>query len=121
MQYPINGQAQISCLVSGLKSGNWQSILTGESGYEFEIAFSDFNNFVTGFYKVDGAKLDSVSYALAVNGILQFNASFSFQVTDSSGFYVKRLTSGYVPPVSVGWESITSPWENLTFTWESYI
>jgi hypothetical protein len=121
LQYPINGQAQISCLVSGLKSGNWQSILTGESGYEFEIAFSDFNNFVTGFYKVDGAKLDSVSYALAVNGILQFNASFSFQVTDSSGFYVKRLTSGYVPPVSVGWESITSPWENLTFTWESYI
>jgi hypothetical protein len=120
LQYPINGQAQISCLVSGLKSGNWQPILTRESGYEIEVSFSDFKKLTTGYYKIDGAKLDNISYSLAVNGILQFNASFSFQATDSSGFFIKRITSGFVAPETQSWEEITSLWQNLNLTWESY-
>ena len=117
LEYPINGQAQISCLVSGISSGNFQSILTGESGYSLEIAFCDYNKSNTGFYKIENAKLDSVNYSLKINDIMQFNAAFSFEINDASGFAIKRLIeSGYS---STAWQDISSLWQNLTVNWSA--
>lgn len=89
--YPVNGQAQISCLVSGIASGQIQSMLVNESGHSLEVAFSDSKNLTTGFYKIENAKLDSYSFAMQVNGIMQFNASYSFTVNETGGLFMKRI------------------------------
>lgn len=114
LEYPINGQAQISCLVSGISSGDFQSILTGESGYSLEIAFCDYSKSNTGFYKIENAKLDSVNYSLKINDIMQFNAAFSFEINDASGFAIKRLIQS-----STAWQDISSLWQNLTVNWSA--
>jgi hypothetical protein len=90
LQYPVNGQLQFSCLVSGINSGNFQSILTGEVGYSLEIAFKNQNKFNTGFFKIENAKLDSINYSIQINNAMQFNASLSFQANDTGGFLMKR-------------------------------
>lgn len=116
LEYPINGQAQISCLVSGISSGNFQSILTGESGYSLEVAFCDSKKLNTGFYKIENAKLDSINYSMQVNGTMQFDAAFSFEINDASGFAIKRLSSTYI---STEWQNISSLWQNLTVNWSA--
>jgi hypothetical protein len=76
--------------VSGINSGNFQSILTGEVGYSLEIAFKNQNKFNTGFFKIENAKLDSINYSIQINNAMQFNASLSFQANDTGGFLMKR-------------------------------
>jgi hypothetical protein len=91
IQYPINAQVKIDALVSGFNSGIISGLLYNEIGYNFDIAFSDSKKYTTGFYKFRNAKLDSYGYSLPINGIMTFNASFSIEVTDSTGFMMSRL------------------------------
>jgi hypothetical protein len=112
LEYPVNGSAAIQCLVSGISSGEFQSILTSESGYSFEVAFCDTKKLVTGYYQIQNAKLESVDYSMNVNDTLKFNANFSFEATETGGFLMKRDTvySGI-------WSGITSLWQNITVNW----
>jgi hypothetical protein len=88
--FPSNGQIQISCLVSGLATGQIQSLLGNESGYTLEVSFSDQTKLQSGFYKIENAKLESSSYSMQTNGIMQFNASYSFAANETGGFLMKR-------------------------------
>lgn len=90
LQYPIAGSTEISCLVSGVSTGVFNSLFTNETGYTLEVAYSDFMKTATGFYKITNAKLESLSFGMQVNEIMQFNASFSFQATDTTGLLMKR-------------------------------
>jgi hypothetical protein len=113
LQFPANGQVQISCLVSGIASGQIQSSLINESGYSLEIAFSDSKSLKTGFYKIENAKLDNSSISMQVNNTMQLNASFSFEANENGGFLMKRSIGGS------GWNNIQENWQNANFFWNS--
>lgn len=115
MELPVNGNVQISCLVSGVSSGNFQQILTEESGYDFELTFTDdkSSNTPTGFYKIENAKMESMNFSMAVNDIMQFNASFSFQANEIGGLKTKRSS----PLLS--WQSFGDIWQNINVTWQA--
>ena len=112
LEYPVNGSANIECLVSGISSGEFQSILTNESGYSFEVAFCDTKKLATGFYQIQNAKLESVSYSMNINDTMSFNASFSFEANETGGFFMKRAISG----LNI-WSGITDLWQNITVNW----
>lgn len=112
LEYPVNGSATIQCLVSGISSGEFQSMLVSESGYSFEVAFCDTKKLVTGYYQIQDAKLESVDYSMSVNDTLKFNANFSFEATETGGFLMKRNVA-----YSGIWSGITSLWQNITVNW----
>lgn len=115
LEFPANGQVQISCLVSGIDSGNFNSMLTGESNYSLEVSFADVAQSNTGFYKIEGAKLDNISYAMQVNGEMSFNASFSFQANETGGFFTKRRLDLSTPI----WGDIPDLWQSININWSS--
>jgi hypothetical protein len=91
LSYPIDGQVKFDCLVSGFNSGILSGLLNQESGYDFDIAFSNRNGLkATGYYLFRDAKLDSFNYSMSVNQIMTFSASFSVAITDTTGFFIKR-------------------------------
>lgn len=114
LQFPVNGQAQLSCLFSGVSTGSLQQILTNENEYSFEVSFCDEQKLNTGYFQITDAKLDSINYSMQVNGIMQVNASFSFEASPSDGFFMKRsVNQGDV------WQNIYDLWQNLNVTWSS--
>jgi hypothetical protein len=112
LEYPVNGSANIQCLVSGVSSGEFQSILTNESGYSFEVAFCDAQKSVTGYYQIQNAKLENVNYSMNINDTMSFNASFSFEASETGGFFMKREV-----PLGAVWSGITSLWQNIIVNW----
>lgn len=113
LEYPVNGSASIKCLVSGISSGEFQSMLVNESGYSFEVAFCDTKKLVTGYYQIQNAKLENVSYSMNINDTMSFDASFSFQANETGGFFMKRSV-----PFGEIWSGITSLWQNITVNWD---
>lgn len=112
MQFPIRGQTQISCLFSGVDTGDLNNLFPYEKKYSFEVAFCDDKKLNTGFYKIDHARLESASYSMSVNNVMQFNASFSFEANEQTGLFMKRATNtGYL------WQNIDSLWQNFTVNW----
>jgi len=65
--------------------------LYAENFYNFDLSFCDPQKTVTGFYKFKNAKMNNFSYTLPVNDIYKFTASFSVQITDSTGFLMSRI------------------------------
>jgi len=112
LEYPVNGSANIQCLVSGVSSGEFQSMLVNESGYSFEVAFCDTKKLVTGYYQIQNAKLENVNYSMNINDTMLFNASFSFEANETGGFFMKRNV-----PVGAVWSGITSLWQNIIVNW----
>lgn len=120
LQYPMNGQVQLTCLVSGLNSGEASDMLVNENSYTFEVAFSDYRNLHTGFYKIEGAKLDNIKYTMQVNDVLTFDATFKFQATNTGGFFMKRAVStGVFPYVPATWENLNNLWQNININWQN--
>jgi len=115
LHYPINGQAQMACKVSGMGTGNLDSYFTTESGYAMEVAFCDSHKYNTGFYKIENARLDSVSYAMQVNDSMTFNASFSFEINDTGGFLMKR-SAGQGFMTWADWDVL---WQNMDLNWNA--
>ena len=112
MQFPIRGQTQISCLFSGVATGDLTNLFPYEKKYSFEVAFCDDKKLNTGFYKIDHARLESASYSMSVNNVMQFNASFSFEVNEQTGWFAKRMVNtGYL------WQNVDDLWQNLTVNW----
>lgn len=112
LEMPVNGSVSISCLVSGVSQGEFQSIITNESGYNFEVSFCDQNKIITGFYRIENAKLENINYGMQVNNILSFDASFSFEANETGGFFMKR--SSLSPIV---WQTLNIPWQDISIGW----
>jgi hypothetical protein len=109
LQYPLNTKIQINALVSGFNSGVISGLLNNESGYNFDITFSDTEKYITGFYKFKNAKLNSYDYSLPINGIMAFNASFSVELTDSDEFATN--SSQYI------WQDLNYMWQEVSINW----
>lgn len=112
IQYPVNGQIEITAIVSGFNSGDLNNLLTNESGYNFDISVSDFYqlNNVTGFYKFRNAKLNNLSYSMEVNNSMKFNAQFSLNITENTGLLMsRRITNGsYFQFYGQAYQSLTT-------------
>jgi hypothetical protein len=118
IQYPINGQIEISAIVSGFNSGVLSGLLNNETGYNFDISVSDFAqlNNVTGFYKFRNAKLNNFNYSMEINNSMKFNAQFSLNITEKNGFLMsRRITNGsYFQFYNQAYQStITKTWRTV--------
>jgi len=115
LEYPINGSVNLSAQVSGFSSGFLSGMLYNESGYNFDISFSDSSKLATGFYSITNAKLDNFNYSMTVNDVLNFTASFSVETNDSAGFYIDRKTTKF-PSI---WSAISNIWSSININWQS--
>ena len=89
-QLPAQGVFNVNSLVSGYDDGTISGILGNETDYTFDLVLDGSGKDMT--YSIDGAKLENYSYSLPVNGIMTFNASFTFEVTEKKGL---RLSGTY--------------------------
>lgn len=115
LEYPINGSVNLSAQVSGFSSGFLSGMLYNESGYNFDISFSDSSKLATGFYSITNAKLDNFNYSMTVNDVLNFTASFSVETNDSAGFCIDRKTTKF-PSI---WSAISNIWSSINVNWQS--
>ncbi|MEY4333700.1 MAG: hypothetical protein RLZZ196_2443, partial [Bacteroidota bacterium] len=114
LEFPINATVDLQALVSGVSSGFISGILNNESGYDFDIAFSNPTNIkATGFYKLKNAKLENFNYSMQVNDIMNFSASFSVEILNNSGFLISRKVDGLSY-----WDSIDTLWNSTNITWQ---
>jgi hypothetical protein len=115
LEYPINGSVSLSAQVSGFSSGFLSGMLYNESGYNFDISFSEPSKFATGFYSITNARLDNFNYSMAVNDVLNFTAEFSVETNDSAGFLIDRKT--VKNPLL--WSAISNLWSGINVNWLS--
>lgn len=85
-QFPANGSFSVSSLVSGLDSGGMTGVFISDQDYEFELKLEASGKQM--IYRIQDAKLDSYNYNMSVNGIMSYDAQFSFKVTQSRGLQV---------------------------------
>jgi hypothetical protein len=79
MILPANGSVEFTSRVSGWNSGFISGILSSESGYNFDLTLNGSGKSIS--YKIEDAKLQGYNYRMAVNGLMDFDASFSFDVS----------------------------------------
>jgi hypothetical protein len=91
IQYPINATININTLVSGLNSGFISEMYSSEALYGLTVRFADEQEDSISYYAFKKLRLESFSYSLDINNILNYNASFSCQITDDSNFFIKRI------------------------------
>jgi hypothetical protein len=115
LEYPIRGSLSVSSLVSGFDAGQASGILKNESGYYFEIEFTDKTRDYSGKFIIEDAKLESYSYSMAVNQSMSFDASFSFEVNENKGFKI----SGYNIPddPALIWNTAIDVWYYMGEIW----
>ena len=114
LDLPINATVDIQALVSGVSSGFISGLINNETGYNFDISFSNPTNIkATGFYKFKNAKLENLNYSMQVNEIMNFSASFSVDITSTDGFFISRAVSR----VEV-WSSIDDLWSTTNIIWQ---
>lgn len=85
-QFPANGSFSVSSLVSGLDSGGMTGVFISDQDYEFELKLEASGKQM--IYRIQDAKLDSYNYNMSVNGIMSYDAQFSFKITQSRGLQV---------------------------------
>jgi hypothetical protein len=113
LNYPIKGTVDISAIVSGFSSGFISGIVNNESGYNFEISFSNpTNTAATGFYNFTNAKLENYNYSMNINDLMNFNASFSVEILDTSGFSIGRFIQN-----ADNWAAIQETWQSFNINW----
>jgi hypothetical protein len=91
LQLPINATLDLSALITGFSSGNLHLINQSEAFYNFDITFIDHLKTSSGRLEVRGAKLNSVSHSMQVNGSMDFNANYSISTNELSGIRMFRL------------------------------
>jgi hypothetical protein len=79
MQLPVRGILNASSLVSGFNAGVLSGVLGSESGYNFDLVLEGSGNKNIS-YKIQDAKLGSYSYSMGVNGTMDLNTSFTFEL-----------------------------------------
>lgn len=92
IQYPINAQIQLSALVSGFESGFITGLVNTDVPYNVGISFTNDDRHITGYFEFQQARLNNYGYSMQVNGIMNFQASFSCSITDEKGFKMYRAS-----------------------------
>lgn len=112
-QCPARGSVSFSAIVKNFNSGSLSSINQSESDYDFNISFFNVRNAADTEMKIENAKINSCSHSMSVNGDMRFDASYSFALTDLSGF--KMLAKEEIIWRTLGaiWSGISNNW-NLT-------
>lgn len=114
LDLPINTTIDIQALVSGVSSGFISGLINNETGYNFDISFSNPTNIkATGFYKFKNAKLENLNYSMQVNDTMNFSASFSVELSNNDGFYISRYLSDIEK-----WDSINDLWSTSNIIWQ---
>lgn len=83
MLRPVLGSVSFSSQVSNWEAGVLSGILGSESGYNFDLTLAASGKSIT--YKIEDAKLQSYNYQMGVNGRMDFNPSFMFEVSPNPG------------------------------------
>jgi len=110
IEFPARGSISVSSLVSGFDVGEASGFLFDENGYDFEIKFkSHKNRNFSGAFSIQDAKLENYKYSMPINGEMSFDAQFSFELTETSGF----AASGNLEDIS------NQFWSQLEYTWMS--
>jgi hypothetical protein len=89
-QFPAEGSFDVSSLVSGMQSGAITGVLNNSEDYSFQLILASGSTKM--IYEIEGAKLSSVNYGMSINGLMNFDASFTFKVTETEGL---RLSGTY--------------------------
>jgi|TARA_R110002012_G_scaffold281641_2_gene470927 hypothetical protein len=87
-QLPANGSLTVSSLVSGLDDGVITGVLSNDENYNFDIKFGSASGSFESIYRIEDAKLNSYNYGIAVNDFMNFDAQFTFKVTETRGLKV---------------------------------
>tara|TARA_R100000152_G_C6755837_1_gene179583 strand:- start:291 stop:1376 length:1086 start_codon:yes stop_codon:yes gene_type:complete len=85
-QYPARGVFEVSSLVSGMESGAMSGVLKNDSDYSFELVLEGSGKQM--IYQINDAKLNNYSYSSSLGEFFNFNASFSFEVTEATGLQI---------------------------------
>lgn len=115
IKYPVQGQLNVSTIVSNFSSGSFTGIMGGEQKYNAQLnfldpqdlflsgkTFAELSGFLstgvsgsTGFFtesrslKIENVKLNSYSQSAAVNDLVSASISFGFQCYESGGLMQK--------------------------------
>jgi hypothetical protein len=95
IQYPINATINIGTLVSGFKSGVINKIHNNEQVYGFTVNFVNQARYATGSYKFSKLRLENFNYSLNINDTMNYNATFSCQITKNENFQIKRMFQNF--------------------------
>ena len=82
-QFPANGSFAVSSQVSGFESGAMTGVLDSDQLYGFDLTLEA--SAKTMIYRIEDAKLGAYNYSMDINGRMNFDASFTFQVTQNKG------------------------------------
>ena len=82
IQYPITSSVNLEFLVSGFATGEIASLITSESGYNFDIQVMDTGEEYQNTFSFEDLKLESSSYQMGVNDQMTYSLGFSFEVTN---------------------------------------
>jgi len=82
IQYPITSSVNLEFLVSGFATGEIASLITNESGYDFDIQVMDTGEEYQNTFSFEDVKLESSSYQMDVNGNMTYSLGFSFEITN---------------------------------------
>ena len=82
-QLPAEGTFEVSSLVSGLDSGVLTGVLNNDESYDFQLVLASGSKKM--IYQIEDAKLNSYNYGMSVSQNMTFDASFSFNVTETHG------------------------------------
>ncbi len=91
LQLPLRASVDVSAIVDSFSSGSLHLLNRSEEEYDFDITFTDPQRTASGQFRIRGAKVNSFSYSLPVNDKIEFTANYSVEVTDASGFFMRRL------------------------------
>ena len=91
LQFPVRASVDVSVIVEDFSTGSVHLLNQSERGYNFDITFSDAQKTASGQFQIRDAKINSFSYSLPVNNKLEFTANYSVEVTEASGFSMRRL------------------------------
>jgi hypothetical protein len=82
-QFPAKGTFAVSSQVSGFESGAMTGVLNSDELYQFDLTLEASGKSMV--YRIEDAKLGSYNYSMDVNGRMNFDANFTFQVTQNKG------------------------------------
>jgi len=82
-QFPARGTFAVSSQVSGFESGAMTGVLDSDKLYQFDLTLEASGKSM--IYRIEDAKLGSYNYSMDINGRMNFDANFTFEVTEEKG------------------------------------
>jgi hypothetical protein len=92
LQLPLRATVNLSAIVEDFNSGDASGLHVAEEKYDFQIKFSDQKRTTSGAFNFHDARVNSLSYSLDIDGNMQFSASYSIEITSSTGLTILSPT-----------------------------